>query len=69
MKISDVINMIKNMIKGYLANLNEKDYKELKNMIKGYVGNLNDKDYKALKEEVISVIEIEDKKRRMEDEK
>jgi ribosomal protein S17E len=55
--------MIKNMIKGYLANLNDKDYKELKNMIKGYVANLNDKDYIELKEEVLKVIEIEDKKR------
>jgi ribosomal protein S17E len=55
--------MIKNIIKGYLATLNEKDYEELKNMIKGYVGNLNDKNYKKLKEEVLKVIEIEDKKR------
>jgi hypothetical protein len=55
--------MIKNMIKGYLANLNANDYKELKNMIKDYVANLNDKDYKKLKEEAVKVIEIEDKKR------
>jgi ribosomal protein S17E len=55
--------MIKNMIKGYLANLNDKDVKELKNMIKDYVANLNDKNYKKLKEEAAQVIEIEDKKR------
>jgi hypothetical protein len=53
------------MIKGYLANLNDKDVKELKNMIKDYVANLNDKDYKELKEEAATVIEIEDKKRRI----
>ena len=38
-------------------------------MIKGYAANLNDKDYIELKNEVIRVIEIEDKKRGMKDEK
>ena len=64
--------MIINMIKRYIANLNEKDYIKLKrevmNAIRSHIANLNDKAYIELKSEVMREIEIEDKRRGLHNE-